>query len=66
MPCDSSADVKIYDGPVQSGFSQTWMASSGCFCEEHTTESFPETEWVDTRIVCRGPGNAPIVIDVLP
>src|SRR5438270_5793218 len=60
MPCDSSLDTKIYDGPVSKGFSQTWMVSSGCFCIEHTTESFPDTEWVDAKIVCR-----PIVRDAL-
>ena len=64
MPCDSSADVKIYDGPVDPGFSQTWMAASWCFCVEHTTESFPDTEWVDARIVCRPQGNPPITLGV--
>jgi len=64
LPCDSSADVKIYEGPVKPGFSQTWMASSWCFCVEHTTESYPDTEWVDARIVCRPKDNPPLVIGV--
>lgn len=53
LPCDSTLNTKLYDDKVKPGFAQTWMASSYCFCIEHTTETFPDTEWVDAKIVCR-------------
>lgn len=71
MPCDSSNNGKLFDGKVEPGWSQTWVASAACVCIEQTYESFPDVGWGDPFLACRPMvmtpwgwqrGNDPIVV----
>lgn len=45
LPCDSSANDKIFEGKLDPGWSITVYTASLSVCVEHTYHDFPDVHW---------------------
>jgi hypothetical protein len=45
IPCESSANTQLFEGPLEPGASVSFTSPQGLVCVQQTYEDFPEVGW---------------------
>ncbi len=53
VPCDSSSNMRIFDGWAAAGRTFFLQSPWPCVCEQHTYGSFRETNFTPPQVVCQ-------------
>ncbi|HTQ07014.1 MAG TPA: hypothetical protein VMI54_24315 [Polyangiaceae bacterium] len=51
-PCNSASDTPLFEGTVSPDRPLSFFSPAACICEQHTSASFPDSEWSQGGIVC--------------
>jgi len=52
-PCDSTANRKLYEGPMKAGDVLAVPFTEACACLEQTYDDFPDVGWGTSLLRCR-------------
>jgi hypothetical protein len=53
VPCDSSSNMRLFDGRAEAGRTLFLQSPWPCVCEQHTYGSFRETNFTPPQVVCQ-------------